>query len=346
MDVQELYKLLQYQAGNPAIADEEAVNILKSGEKKAINPWPDEICKVPSRHILIGASEQGKTFALFKFLMSEKNSYTFPFGKTLYIIHPISKDQVKIKNLQEYLNKICLKHQKPDYKSLTVEVSKSLDNLASKIKDFAESCKQEHLNPLIIIDDAYSSDTMNSSFLVELYVKGRHLNISIALLTQVAFCNKVLKDLKRNSNYFWIFKCWTEDIIPIIKSSIDPVDQPAVWKAYQDHVFTKPKGYIVVEPFNPDPKLKIRINSFFPPGAKPKSMREIEKDFEEYFQPKEEDLENYIQKKIKKTAPKEQEKSRSDFVNGEQESSSSESDAYEDYMQDIIELRKLLKLKQ
>ena len=71
----------------------------------------------------------------------------------------------------------------------------------------------EHYNPrkkrkVLILFDDMTADMINNkklnSVVTELFVRGRKLNISIALITQSYF--KVPKDVRLNSTHFFIMK--------------------------------------------------------------------------------------------------------------------------------------------
>ena len=287
--------------GNPVITDEKAKAILDSGEKKKINPWDSKFCRVPSRHLLVGASETGKSFAVCRFLLHEKNPYVYPYGKTIFLIHPSSKDQPKLKNTQEYLNNFAMND--PDgvghtYEPFQILVSRSINNEVGIIMDAVEDCAQKKLNFMLIIDDAYGTDTTKSNFLVELYVKGRHKNISVMFLTQVAMSNKIMKDIRRNINYLWVFQSYQEDIDALLAQIISkryPEKREEFYNNYLK-VLEKDYGYMVFSPFIAENQY--RFNTFFPEGAKPKSDAQIAKERAEADVPDKEE------KEVKRTVAK------------------------------------------
>jgi len=265
--------------GNPAICQKQAIKILSQGEKKKINPWPNEVCRVPSRHLVVGASETGKTMAVFTFLLHEKCPYVFPYGKTIFMIHPTSKGQEKINNAKEYLDEIAKRHD-PAFESLKVLVSRNINSNIGEIKEIVDDCESKKLNFLLIIDDAYGSESINSPYLVELYVKGRHKNISVMFLTQVALSNKVMKDIRRQVNYVWLFQSYEEDVDTLLKqlfSKEQKAKREAVFRAYLQATTEKDYGYIVYSPFIRGP-YQLRIDTFWPEGAEPKSNEEFMKD--------------------------------------------------------------------
>ena len=267
--------------GNPRINKEKVKKILDKGDKKFLNTYDSEILKLPCRHLLIGASETGKSFAVCQFLMAEKNPYVYPYGKPIFIIHPVSKDQVKLENLKRYLEDKVDLSVDPEYKPFTITVSANIDNNVGDIMKMVKECEEKHLNFLLVIDDAYGTDTVNSNFIVELYVKGRHKNISVMFLTQVALSNKIMKDMRRNINYLWVFQSYEEDIDTMVKQLMSkraPEKQDDFFHKYQE-VTSHPYGYMVYSPFIK--KNQFRFDAFFEDHMEPKSDEQIAKDIDE-----------------------------------------------------------------
>ncbi len=257
------------------LSNDDKLKILEEGKKTVKNPWSSEICKVPSRHLVIGASEQGKTFAVLMMLLHDKCPYTFPYGQTLFIIHPTSKDQKCLHNAKQYLDEKAKQFGSgtEPYESIEILVSKNIDSEAGKIKEFVDRCGQREINPMLIIDDAYGTETTKSNFLVDLYCKGRHKNISVMFLTQVALGTKAMCDIRRQGNYLWFFKSYKNDIrhlCEMIFDRKDPGDVQNERKFLESyHTATEiPHGYFVYAPFI-DGEHKFRINYFFPPDKQP-----------------------------------------------------------------------------
>lgn len=267
--------------GNPKISEEKIFEVLNRGDEKFINPWNSDVCRVPSRHLLIGASETGKSFAVCNFLMYERNPYVYPYGKTYYLIHPTSAGQVKLENLKEYLNTISRKEDSM-FDSFTVVVEKNINNSVGMIMSAVDDCKEKKLNFMLIIDDAYGTETVKSNFLVELYCKGRHKNISVMFLTQVALSNKVMKDIRRNINYLWLFKSYQEDVDALLSQIISkryPEKREEFYQNYLKAIDVADYGYFVYSPFIA--KNQYRFQNFWPPNVQPKPLKELVADLQQ-----------------------------------------------------------------
>ena len=145
--------------------------------------------------MIIGGSGSGKTNTLLN-LVNEQND--------------IDKIYLYARDLKETKYKILIKeHEDAGIKHLNdpnafIECSNSMDDVYENIHDYNSSRKRKIF---IVFDDMIADIMTNKKFqsiIIELFIRCRKLNISLAFITQSYF--SVPKDVRLNSTHYFIMK--------------------------------------------------------------------------------------------------------------------------------------------
>ena len=131
---------------------------------------------------IFGSREVGKSF-FTKQLILNQEQLIYPIFERVVWIHKHYQKNI-FDDLQEKLgNKLVLLNEFPNFKSIS---------------------KQE--NTVFIFDD-FISETVDSKDVQQLYISGRHLNISVISLSQNMFMKgKFSTTMNRNTDYLVLFE--------------------------------------------------------------------------------------------------------------------------------------------
>ena len=156
--------------------------------------WP-YILDHPSRILIIGGSESGKTNALLNLINNHPDvDKTYFYAKDPY--------ETKYKYLINKREKVSLDHY--DDPIAFIEYS---NDMQYAYKDIDEYNIDKERKILIFFNDMIADMIHNkklNSIVTELFIRGRKLNISLVFITQSYF--KVPKDVRLNSTHFFIMK--------------------------------------------------------------------------------------------------------------------------------------------
>ena len=152
---------------------------------------PDHLYRI----LIVGGSGPGKTNVLLNLINDQPD-----IGKIdLYAKDPYEAKYQYLVNKRE---KVGLDHFR-DPKAF-MEYSNDMQDVYKNIEDYNPGKKRKML---IVFDDTIA-DMINNKKLnpvvIELFIKGRKLNIHIVFITQSYF--KVSKDVRLNSTHFFIMK--------------------------------------------------------------------------------------------------------------------------------------------
>ena len=167
-------------------------NIINDNNNNHNEKWP-YIPDHPYRILIIGGSGSGKTNTLFNLINEQK-----VIDKIYLYAKELSERKYK------YLIKNCenavIKHLN-DSKAF-IECSNAMDNIYENINNYNSN---RRIKILIVFDDMTADIMTNKkfqSFIKELFIRCRKLNISLAFITQSNF--SVLKDVRLNSTHYLI----------------------------------------------------------------------------------------------------------------------------------------------
>ena len=156
----------------------------------------------PYRILIVGSSGSGKTNALLNLIDNQPDiDKIYLYAKDPYE----DKYQFLIKKRES----IGLKHFN-DPKAF-IEYSNDMHDVYKNIDHY----NPDKENKILIVFDDMIADMINNkklnSIIIELFIRGRKLNISLVFITQSYF--KVPKDVRLNTTHFFIMK------IPIKRAS-------------------------------------------------------------------------------------------------------------------------------
>ena len=163
-------------------------NIIEHNSK-----WP-YIPDHPYRILIVGGSGSGKTNALLNLINNQPDIDKI----YLYAKDPYEKKYQYLINKRE---KVRLNHFN-DPKAF-MEYSNYMQDVYNNIEDYNPIKKRK----ILIVFDDMIADMINNKLnpiVMELFIRGRKLNISIVFIMQSYF--KVPKDVRLNSTHFFIMK--------------------------------------------------------------------------------------------------------------------------------------------
>ena len=188
---------------------------------------------------IFGSREVGKSF-FTKQLILNQEQLIYPIFERVVWIHKHYQKNI-FDDLQEKLgNKLVLLNEFPNFKSIS---------------------KQE--NTVFIFDD-FISETVDSKDVQQLYISGRHLNISVISLSQNMFMKgKFSTTMNRNTDYLVLFEnIRDKTIIRTLSYQMYPGNTRFLIDAFNDA--TKKKfGHLFLDcKPNSDELLRVRGNIF------------------------------------------------------------------------------------
>lgn len=148
---------------------------------------PRLLFKKGSKIEICGSSGSGKTYWLANYLMNIDTD----FQEIIWITNELSSQQELIKTMQKKFN---------DKFYLMV----GLDKNQAELKQIFKENKEDKINTCVVIDDLMMEQ---GKFTAELFLAGRHLNITIFELIQSIFVGgKQSRNMQNNVQYFVLFQ--------------------------------------------------------------------------------------------------------------------------------------------
>ena len=146
----------------------------------------------PYRLLIVGGSGSGKTNALLNLVNNQPD---------IYKIYLYAKDPYEAKYQHLNSEKVGIDHF--DDPKAFMEYSNDMHNVYKNIEDYNPNKKRKIL---IVFDDMIADIIHNklNPIVIELFIRGRKLNISFVFITQSYF--KAQKDVILNSTHFFILK--------------------------------------------------------------------------------------------------------------------------------------------
>ena len=189
---------------------------LQENEIKAINKNP-LLFQHRYRALVLGKSGTGKSYWVLKNIVLNKDS---PFELVLWVAPQFSLDQDKLKSAKQLLkDKLFLI---PDTK-------------ITDIKQIIDS-KTKEQQILIVLDDLINTiDKTVQKFISDLFVSGRHKNISTIEILQQSF-TKNNRQHRLNTNYFVLFDFPDKSEIKRLLQQIEPKNVNKLMEVYESGI--------------------------------------------------------------------------------------------------------------
>ena len=154
-------------------------SIINKNNKEHNEKWP-YISDHPYRLLIIGGSGSGKTNPLLNLIKEQDD---------------IDKICLYVKDLSESKYEFLIKKSKDvgidhfNYPNAFTECSNTMDDVYENIDYYNPSSKR---NILIVFDDMIADIMTNKKFqaIMEMFFRGRKLNISLVFITVLFFCPK------------------------------------------------------------------------------------------------------------------------------------------------------------
>jgi hypothetical protein len=140
----------------------------------------------------------------------------------------------------------------PFYSNEAVE--KIMELQQSIIKKFG---KRKAPPLLLIFDDCLDSGALSWHSLLEtIFIRGRHLNISIIIVSQ--HINRISRTMRLNADYFCYFKPSNQsEIDDFLKQYVDRRNRDEMYQKIKQ-IFTKPHSFIVIDNKIKNSKMRYR----------------------------------------------------------------------------------------
>jgi hypothetical protein len=191
--------------------------------------------KLPARVAIIGSSGSGKTTLLSQLILHE-NLFNPKPDTILY----------------------CAKIEESVPVSLRSRVT-----FHSGLPDNLKNLNPDGKNFMVVIDDLMN-ESLNSEEVQDLFLFGRHRNISVVLLTHNIFPRlKYARDISLNTSHFFIMKP-SRDLLQlnVLNRQILPDDPHFFSRVFSQHI-TKPYSYLLIDLAPTTPSLlRFRTNIF------------------------------------------------------------------------------------
>ena len=199
----------------------------------------DLTLKHPSKILIYGPSNSGKSTFVEKLLLYMKELFDIYFDKIFYISENYFPKFQYIHG--RFINKL---------KDINKEFLDKLDN---------------NQNKLIIIDDKMHSAT-NDILISDLFTKlSHHKNITVIMLVQNLFPkSKYMRDISTNSTYIVLMSNPRETLqIKTLSSQIDGTNSNFIFNCYKDATKDKPFSYLFLDfDQNTPENVRVRTNIF------------------------------------------------------------------------------------
>ena len=185
--------------------------------------------KIGSKINVCGSSGSGKTYWLVDYLTKIDNR----FDEVIWITNSLSAEQELIKDLKKKLgNKFVLKIG-------------LLEN-EHELKEMFKENKDDKIKTAVILDDLMMEQ---GKFTSELFLAGRHLNLTIFQIVQSIFSgNKQSRNMSNNVQYYVLFQF--PDALSIVelarRLTTNKKDKEAVVEAWKDAT-SKRGGCLIID---------------------------------------------------------------------------------------------------
>ena len=198
--------------------------LLQKSDIKYRNNNPFQL-QHPFRAISVGSSNSGKTYSILKHIILDPHN---PFDKVVWCAPKFSLEQSKIQEIKKKLGK----------KLILVE---GLDEeLLQKIID--DKPKEEQM--LIVLDDLISKT--DSQFIKDLFISGRHRNISTIEILQQIFCGG--RSHRLNSDYFILHSFPDKSEARRLLQQLDPKNAKMLCDCYDKSIQRDGgKGFLLID---------------------------------------------------------------------------------------------------
>ena len=190
-------------------------------------PYPTFQFKHPSMMMIVGPTQSGKTYFVEQLLKS--NSIKYPSRKAKCIQWFYNQWQPLYDRLQSTLrNGITFTQGLP-------EVSDNLEDINDNVQN------------LWVLDDLMD-EAVQSPIISQLFIRGRHRNLSVILLLQNMFAKgKFNTNISRNAQYMVLFRSPSDrKQMDMVAERIFTKDRPNFMRAYTKET-EKPFGYIILD---------------------------------------------------------------------------------------------------
>lgn len=185
--------------------------------------------KIGSKINVCGSSGSGKTFWLVDYLTKKDHR----FDEIIWITNSLSAEQELIKELKKKLgNKFVLKI--------------GLTENEQELKEMFKENKDDKIKTAVILDDLMMEQ---GKFTSELFLAGRHLNLTIFQIVQSIFSgNKQSRNMSNNVQYYVLFQF--PDALSIVelarRLTTNKKDKESVVEAWKDAT-SKRGGCLIID---------------------------------------------------------------------------------------------------
>jgi RNA-binding protein YhbY len=185
--------------------------------------------KLGSKIDICGASGSGKTWWLVNYLTRDDDR----FDSVIWITNELSAEQDLIKELKKRLGERFI---------LKVGLTENQDEL----KEMFKENKDDKIKTAVVLDDLQMEQ---GKFTAELFLAGRHLNLTIFQIVQSLFTgNKQARNMSNNVQYWVLFKF--PDVLSIAEKArrmtTNKKDRDLVLEAYKDAT-SKQGGCLIID---------------------------------------------------------------------------------------------------
>lgn len=185
--------------------------------------------KLGSKIDICGASGSGKTWWLVNYLTRDDDR----FDSVIWITNELSAEQDLIKELKKRLGERFI---------LKVGLTENQDEL----KEMFKENKDDKIRSAVVLDDLQMEQ---GKFTAELFLAGRHLNLTIFQIVQSLFTgNKQARNMSNNVQYWVLFKF--PDVLSIAEKArrmtTNKKDRDLVLEAYKDAT-SKQGGCLIID---------------------------------------------------------------------------------------------------
>ena len=219
-------------------------------EPKYANPKPLSFLH-PSRSMLLGGTGSGKTFFLADMLEQsssvasngKKRKFHGNWNKVYWLAPKFSAEQPVLKQLQKKLG--------GDLVLIPVEVGDGLDqDGVDALKAQLSKNNAAGIQSLVVNDDlaAVTTDKVTLQFISELAISGRHLNTSLATLTQRGF-SAGSRTARLQLNYIVLFRIGASEVTAVLRQQF-PIEWKTVFNLYKEALALnagKPGSYLLID---------------------------------------------------------------------------------------------------
>ena len=188
--------------------------LLQKSDFKYKNDNPFQL-QHPFRAISVGSSNSGKTYSILKHIILDPKH---PFDKIVWCAPKFSLEQPKLQEIKKKLGK----------KLILVD---GLDEeLLQKIID--DKPKEDQM--LIVLDDLISKT--DNKFIGDLFISGRHKNISTIEILQQIYAGKSGRQHRLNSDYFILHSFPDKSEARRLLQQLDPKQYKQLCDCYETSI--------------------------------------------------------------------------------------------------------------